>query len=1001
MSETQNRILWVVAGMMLLLGSQAVAQIPTGELSGRVQDETGAPLPGVTITATSPSLQGSRVGTTDGNGNYRIPLLPPGTYTASYELDGFSTAVREIKINAGAVQKSDPVTMKVSSVEEEIVVTGELETISKSLTGSATYEQDEVEKLPVARTLASATALAPGVHNTGPSDNITISGAMSFENLFLMNGVTMNENVRGQPFDLFIEDAIQETTVSASGISAEFGRFTGGVVNAITKSGGNQFEGSFRVNLTNDDWVSETELSAPRIDDTNESFEATLGGYFMKDHIWFFGAGRDVETTQNLTTRAVTNIPFVRNDTEERVEFKLTVSPHKSHSLIGSRFEIDEAQNNRGSFTFLDLRSLTNRTLPQEMNVVNYSGVLSSNFFAEAQWSERTFAFVGSGAKGNDLFEDTLMRRRGTSHRWHAPTFCGAGPPKCPSEERNNENIVAKGSYFLSTGGGTHDISFGYDSFDDIRFSINRQTGTDWTIWASDIVVDSNNNIYSQFNGGPSSNAWMGWWAVFNEDIAQPTNFTTNSFYVNDAWQVNDKMSVNIGVRYDENDGTNSSGVKTASDDKVSPRLGLQYDLRGDGDLVFNASYGTYVAAVANSRADATTTGGAIGLIGPTYQGPAINTGPDCTAADTSGCISTQQALMQVFEWYLANGGTLDLNTALANISSIPGLWSLSVPGVSSIVQGSISSPSTDEITLGLTKRLGNKGLFRADLVLREWEDFYSDRTDLGTGASPDGATDLTLVGNFDDGLSREYMGIHTQFRYRLNDKLTLSGNYTWSELEGNIVGETTGSGPVPAENGINQYPEYLDRAWAAPVGRLSADQEHKLRVWGIYDILDSERNSLSVSLLQNFFSGSPYGAEGSLNSRPFVTNPGYIRPPSSVDYWFTARDAFTTDDITRTDLSLNYAFHWNAFGRDLQIFIQPEVLNVFDEDGVIDVNTNIGRANSGSSACAGGCQAFNPFTTTPVQGTHWDFRSDFGQPENENDFQTPRTYRVSVGFRF
>ena len=74
------------------------------------------------------------------------------------------------------------------------------------------------------------------------------------ENLFLINGVTVSENLRGQPYDLYIEDAIQETTIATAGISAEYGRFGGGVVNVITKSGGNLFSGSFRDTLLNDDW---------------------------------------------------------------------------------------------------------------------------------------------------------------------------------------------------------------------------------------------------------------------------------------------------------------------------------------------------------------------------------------------------------------------------------------------------------------------------------------------------------------------------------------------------------------------------------------------------------------------------------------------------------------------------------------------------------------------------------------------------------------------------
>jgi hypothetical protein len=288
--------------------------------------------------------------------------------------------------------------------------------------------------------------------------------------------------------------------------------------------------------------------------------------------------------------------------------------------------------------------------------------------------------------------------------------------------------------------------------------------------------------------------------------------------------------------------------------------------------------------------------------------------------------------------------------------------------------------------------------------VFREGEDFYSNRTTLETGTvqTAAGLLDVTEVGNFGDGvLEREYTGLHTQFRYRLTDRLTLAGNYTLSKLEGNIDGETSGSGPVPASP-LGQ-PEYQDNAWAFPIGDLNADQRHKIRAWAVYDLLDTEYHSLNVSLLQNFFSGTPYGAFGGIDTRSFVTNPGYAVPPANVTYYFTDRDAFRTDDITRTDIALNYAFRWNAFGKSMEVFLQPEILNVFNEDGVESPNTSIfTEDNTTGSACGGAaCQLFNPFTQTPVEGVHWSKGVNFGQAVNEDDFQDPRTFRFSIGFRF
>ena len=131
---------------------------------------------------------------------------------------------------------------------------------SQTVQTGTTYEQSLLSTLPSSRTLTAAIGMAPNVKATGPGGtsggdgSFTIAGAMAYDSVFLLNGVAITENLRGQPVSLFIEDAIQETTVSTSGISAEYGRFGGGLVNAITKSGGNQFSGSYRLGMNNDDW---------------------------------------------------------------------------------------------------------------------------------------------------------------------------------------------------------------------------------------------------------------------------------------------------------------------------------------------------------------------------------------------------------------------------------------------------------------------------------------------------------------------------------------------------------------------------------------------------------------------------------------------------------------------------------------------------------------------------------------------------------------------------
>ena len=969
---------------LLLLSSSVLAQAPTGDVTGRVTAE-GKALPGVTVTATSPTLQGSRVVVTGGNGAFKLAFLPAGEYQITYELEGFSTAVQTVVVAAAQNKNLGDLELKVADVVEEIVITSALETVSEGISSETSYSIDEIEDLPIQRNIRSAALLTPGVSASGPKQgtsrqaNLVISGAMSFESLYLVNGVVVNENLRGQSLDLFIEDAIQEFTAVASGVSAEYGRFTGGVVNVLTKSGGNEVSGSYRRSYTQADWTRKTdEFKNTEVlsDVRNATDELTLGGPFWKDHIWFFGAYRDIGDNVASQTTAVTAIPFDRVQTQTRFEGKLTLAPHPSHSIVANYLEIEQETTNAGFGQFYDLASLSNRQDPQDLSAGHYTGILGPSFFVEAQYSERNFLLgVGSGSPTRDQIGGTVIQDSSTGINYHTGYFCGV----CGGEDRNNENTLIKGSYFLTTENvGTHDIVFGYDTFTDIRRSDNHQSGSDFTVWHTKPAIFQGGNIYPVFTSGGDED-WILWWPIL--EASKGTDLVTNSVYANDNWQLNDNLSFNLGVRYDENDGKNAAGDPVAKDDQISPRLGMAYDLKGDGDWVINASVGRYVAAIANTRADQTSAAGQPALFLSQYLGPDINTG-------SGPLVSQDEALRRVFAWYFANGGTTNPN---GNLSGIPGLFYVDIPGGTSAILGdSLGSPYTDEISLGFTKRLGSKGVFRADLVYREYGDFYAQETSTRTGrvTLPTGTYDKTVIYNENDLLERSYKGLHLNFRYRATDKLSFSGNYTLSQAEGNFNGETAGAGPG---NGAPlTYPEYHEESWNYPSGDLGVDQRHKVNVWTIYDFLSSDHHDLSASLLVSYFSGTPYGLSLNVNPSPFVTNPGYVTPSTAETYFVTDRDAFHTDNVLQFDASINYAFKWSLWNRNFEVFLQPEILNIGDDQGVIAVNTSTTRIRN-----------WNPFTTVPVEGTNFRRGARFGLPNTPNDINQPRTYRFSVGFRF
>lgn len=969
-----SRIKSLLVGLSLvaLTGVPALAQTPTGTLTGRVTADDGSALPGVTVTVTSPRLQGDRVAVTSENGGYNLRALPPGVYTVRFELPGLATVEDEVRVSLGQTTTWDA-QMSLEEIREEIVVTGNRESISSSSQSAVTYSQSFVENLPVLRNITQATLLSAAAGDTGPGGNVSISGNMSFENLYLVNGVVITDNIRSTPFDLFIEDAVEETTVASGGVSAEYGRFGGGVINTITKSGGNEFHGSLRTSLDNQSWEGETPLTEERDDTTNATYEGTLGGRILQDHLWFFLAARDRDE-EALDQTAVTNIPYDAGNKETRLEGKLTFSPTPSHRLVGTYLDIDEDDLGNTFSTVLDLASVNDRKLPQELTAFHYSGVLTSNFSVEAQYSEREFLFQDSGSKFTDRILGTLFVDA-DSRRWHSPTFCGV----CRDEERSNENLLLKASYFLSTSSfGSHDIVAGYDTFEDVRAADNHQSGSDFRIVSLETIVQGSGPDAVLFPNFIPGATFVQWNPIF--ETTRGTAFKTNSLFINDAWRVNDHLSLNLGVRYDENDGEDASRNRVIDDSKVSPRIGATYDIRGDGSTQVHASFGRFVNAVANNQGDAGSAAGSPANITWFYEGPEIN-------APGGPRIAADEALQMLWDWFDARGGTDNLSDAR----------SINIPGGSTVIGGDMSSPHTDEYSLGLSKQLGMNGLLRADYVHREGGDFYIDRRDLDTGRAtlPSGdVVDRSVVGNEDDRLERVYDGLHVHAQYRFSDRLGVGGVWSWSHARGTWDGETANSGSTRST--LGQFPEYkaFDRHLVR--GDLANDQRHRVRVWAGWDFLDVAGHRLNLTVLQNFSSGRPYGALGSVASEPFVDNPGYVTPPSDVNYYFTARDAFRTDDITRTDLALNYAFDWGAFGKSMEVFLQPEVINLFNEDGVMVVNTSVRDATT-----TDGLQPFNPFTDTPMEGVHWEKGPDFGQPSDPTDFQDPRTFRFSVGFRF
>ena len=580
-------VLAVIAVMTLAAG--ATAQTTTGTISGRVLDVQGPALPGATATAKSPNLQGSREAVTSENGDYILTGLPSGPYTITFSLSGFQTQTRNVVL---APTQALPLEVRLgpAQVTEEVTVVGRsADTLTKTAQIATNFSQDLISKLPTSRDLNSILLMAPGVHPTGPAGAFSFGGSVTFENLFLLNGVSINENIRGQAFDTAIEDAIQETTVANGGVSAEFGRFSGGVVNIITKSGGNQFSGSFRESLNNDMWRTltpfETERLAttpePRIDKVVPTSEYTLGGPVMRDRLWFFTSGRLRDESQGRTLIA-TAVPYEFPEEQRRYEVKGTYSLNPEH-----RFQVNYNHHDRSQINYSFNQNLTmDSAQPRHATAAGAAVCRHLQRHADLEAVRRGAGveahveFIGAGAKSTDLIDGTLLidnSRGGT--RWWSDTFCGV----CTPEGRDSEDVFVKGSYFLSTPRfGSHNLVFGYDPFNDIRTANNHQSGSDYRILSAGAILTGTgageNDIFPIFLGDGTTT--IQWNPILEE--SEGSNFRTHSGFVNDTWRVSDRLTANVGLRFDKNDGADQSGNVVAKDSAWSPRLGVIWDPTGE-----------------------------------------------------------------------------------------------------------------------------------------------------------------------------------------------------------------------------------------------------------------------------------------------------------------------------------------------------------------------------------------------------------------------------------
>ena len=961
---------------LLSAASPVVAQgVQAGTVSGLVQSIDKLPLPGVTVTATSPSLQGERFAVSDENGVYYLRGLLPGTYQVTFDIPGFQPATREgVQVGVGAVAVVDA-TMSLAAITETVTVTAEAPSPMAAPRISQAYTKAEIDALPVGRRPYDVGELSPSVTtNVSNASQLTIAGSFGFDNVFMVNGVDINDNIQGTPNNLFIEDAIQETNVLAHGISAEYGRFSGGVVNVITRSGGNFFSGSFREGLSNPAWVTQTPLeraaNIEHADVLGKTHEGTFGGPVVKDRLWFFGAGR-LETANTSNTFAQNGSGYTRTDKNRRGELKFTgtVAPTQMFQLSFIDNATEEANRSAlNAATLLDASTLTTRQVPNRLFGASYSGTMKQRYFATVQYSQKHQSFKGNGGTSTDIM-DSPFRTLGVSGvpgglYYNAP-YLDANDP----EQRNNRQITGSVSTLVSTANhGSHEVKGGAEYFVSTGIGGNSQSSTG-AVFAADYLA-SNGSIVRDETGAPipvfMPNVTEVW--TFQASRGAQFNINTTSLYLQDRWTVTPRLTLDLGTRFEAVRTDASADFTSVDATTIVPRLAASYDLQGNGQTVLYGTYGHYSGKYSQVQFAANTNVGRPSEVDYVYTGPA------------------------------GSGGDFAPGFDLANYTQV---IFANFPTANVRVADGIKSPLTREFTLGIGRELGSRGHAKATYAWRTMTNFVEDFVDMSTGT-----TAVPLVGTLanrvygnTDALFRDYQAMILQSGYRVRDNITVNGHYTLQlRNHGNFAGETAGRPGIPSVYG--DFPEIyvpaLDRLM--PEGPLDNFQRHKLRVYGTYAQSLGRFGSVDVTPLWRVNSGQVYSHTISAATPAVLLarNPGYAASDVSAGLrqtlFFGERGAYTFKGYGVMDVAATYNL---AVWRSLRPWFKVELFNMFDNQKMIAWDRTV-TANAASALDANG------YRTEATLGPR------YGQATSGVHFPTPypnqtggRAFRIAFGARF
>lgn len=965
------RTLVLIVSLFLIAPLPATAQgVQRGEVHGTISDTQGRALAGVALTFSSPELQGARQTTSDASGDYRLNALPPGSYEITFERAGFATVTVTLTVPLATPVVHD-VVMPVARLQENVVVTVDRLSPEPTAAAAVHYTKDLVDRLPLPRTVQGIAQLAPAVSEYTPSSNqLVIHGAFAFDNIFMVDGVDINDNLRAQPQALYVEEAIAETQVLTSGITADYGRFGGGVVNVATKNGGNELSGSMRINFLNPAWTSETPYEVAngneRLNKTQAILEATLGGPLRRDRLWFFAAGRREGSTAS-NTLPMTGDAYLQQTDNRRADVKLTATVAPASTIQGG-YVVNNTTTVNGSGALpyiIDRHALDVVRVPNWSAFTNYRGVTGTTLL-EAQYSGRRFT-TGGGGQSTAIADSPFFSIFGLGpYIWNAPYFDSADP-----EERNNFQLT--GSLTRSWDhAGHHNTKTGYEFFRSQRSGGGSQSATGLVFFADFATNASGSPLYDpQGRLIPVFEPGLTAVDVVSAQRGAVLDVDTQSAFVTDRWQIDDRWTLDLGARVEHTRAVSTGNIVSVNGARLLPRLAAAYDPTGQQKQVLRATYSAYGGRYNEAQ---------IGANSPVANAP---------------------ELLRFYTGPSGQGLGFDPGFSLANYPATPDNAEIFTPPASNVfIDPNLRSPLTHEVTLGYATQL-RRGDARATYVWRQTrnliEDFQtpvSGTTNVVLDGIDAGPVTNRILANSREAY-RDYQAVVLETSHRLTSRWQAAGHYTVQlRNHGNYEGETAA---VPgATSLIGNFPEVFPAERFFPTGRLQSYQRHKLRAWTTYTLGARPVGDLALSALWSVDSGRVYSLTATLplsaTQEQLLADAGYPDYPSPNPVFFGPRGAATFQGSSSVDfagtLNVRETRSWRPW-------IKFEVFNVFNNQSLTGWNTRVAADASSQTDAFGLPTGYvpGPLYGQATSATH------YAQPFN--GLTGGRTLRIALGVRF